>query len=162
MPKAELITQAEYARRRGVDPTSVRDAVKAGRITLIEGKIDPAVADVQWRQNTRARAGQQPTNDANLQAPPSEDGGDYWESRARREAAEAETAELKLALMRGELVRAEDIRSEHSKRVAGLREAMLQIPSRVAAVLAAESDQARCHALIEQELHQALAAIADD
>lgn len=165
MPKAELITQAEYARRRGCDPTSVRDAVRAGRITLIEGKIDPAVADVQWQRNTRTRAGT-PANDANLSAPPAPTqteplGEDYWSSRARREKAEADLAELKLAEQRGELVRADAVRSAVSKRAAGLREALLQIPSRLAAVVAAETSQARCHELLEAELHQVLAQLVE-
>ncbi len=165
MPKAELITQAEYARRRGCDPTSVRDAVRAGRITLIDGKIDPAVADVQWQRNTRARGGA-PANDANLSAPPAPQsteplGEDYWSSRARREKAEADLAELRLAEQRGELVRADAVRSAVSKRAAGLREALLQIPSRLAAVVAAETSQARCHELLEGELHQVLAQLVE-
>ncbi|WP_289241706.1 hypothetical protein [Delftia sp.] len=52
----ELVTQAEYARRRGVAKSAVAKAVKEQRIALIDGKIDPAVADIQWQQNTRARA----------------------------------------------------------------------------------------------------------
>jgi hypothetical protein len=52
----ELITQAEYARRRGVAKSAVAKAVAERRITLIEGRIDPSVADIQWERNTRARA----------------------------------------------------------------------------------------------------------
>ena len=54
--RVELITQAEYARRRGVAKSAVAKAVAEGRITLINGKVDPAVADIQWAQNTRTRA----------------------------------------------------------------------------------------------------------
>ena len=46
-------------------------------------------------------------------------------------------------------------------RAAGLREALLQIPSRLAAVVAAEPSQARCHELIEAELHQVLAQLTE-
>ena len=52
----DLITQAEYARRRGVAKSAVAKAVKEGRIALIDGKIHAALADLQWAQNTRARA----------------------------------------------------------------------------------------------------------
>ncbi|MGB6054610.1 MAG: elements of external origin, partial [Burkholderiaceae bacterium] len=51
-----MLTQAEYAKRRGCSAVAVHKAVKAGRISLIDGKIDPAVADIQWGRNTRARA----------------------------------------------------------------------------------------------------------
>lgn len=83
----------------------------------------------------------------------------YHVAKTLREAAEAQIARYKLAEMRGELVRSDAVKAAHQRLAAGLREALLQIPSRLAAVIAAESDQARCHALLEQELHQALAAI---
>lgn len=54
--RVELITQSAYARLRGVAKSAVAKAVAEGRISLIEGKIDPTVADIQWDKNTRARA----------------------------------------------------------------------------------------------------------
>jgi len=65
MARAELITQAAYARRRGCDPTSVRDAVKAGRITLIDGKIEPGPWPMSSGIETHVRAsatGRSPRN----------------------------------------------------------------------------------------------------
>ena len=56
----QLLTVAAYARHRGCDEKAVRKAIAENRITALEvgGKrmIDPAVADIQWAQNTRARA----------------------------------------------------------------------------------------------------------
>lgn len=160
----ELITQSEYARRRGCTEGAVRRAVRDGRISLIDGKIDPVAADAQWARNTRVRAGSRSTDDANLQAPagPSrgrsdEDGDDgYWASKARREKAEADLAELKLAEQRGELVRAADVRAAQARRLAALRESLLQLPARLAPVLAAEADAARCHDTLQAELHALL------
>ena len=164
----QLISQAEYAKRRGCSQVAVHKAIKAGRITLIEGKIDPAVADVQWQANTRARATTRPAHGEGATAagaprvPESgnDDGDGYWQSRARREKAEADTAELKLAELRGDLVRADAIRAVHAKRLAGLREALLQLPARLSPVLAAEADQARCHDALQRELHAVLASVA--
>ena len=163
----QLITQSEYARRRGCTEGAVRRAVRDGRITLINGKIDPVAADAQWARNTRVRAGSRATDDANLQtghasASPGrgradEDGDDgYWQSKARRERAEADLAELKLAEQRGELVRAEAVRAAQARRLAALRESLLQLPPRLAPVLAAQEDAARCHDLLQIELHQVL------
>jgi hypothetical protein len=171
-----LITQAEYARRRGVDPTSVRDAIKAGRITLIDGKIDPDVADVQWARNSRARVrtGQEPPvrNPTHPQTHGLPAGDDdpitaprlltYEEARRRRELAEAQKAELQLAELQGDLIRTADVRAAYAKRAAGLREALLQIPARLAAVVAAEGDQAKCHDILQAELHQVLAQITTE
>lgn len=53
---AQLVTQAEYARQRGVSRAAVCKAIASGRITGVpcNGKvmIDPAAADVQWARNT--------------------------------------------------------------------------------------------------------------
>jgi hypothetical protein len=159
----ELISQAEYARRRGCTEGAVRRAVRDGRIALIDGKVDPVAADAQWQRNTRPRAGSQPADAPTAPQGARDDGdgeGGYWHSKARREKAEAELAELKLAEQQGQLVRADAIRAAHAKRLAGLREALLQIPSRLAAVLAAEPDQARCHDALQRELHAVLASVA--
>jgi len=122
------------------------------------------VADVQWQANTRARVSAKPPPDAPpAPRPGAEDDdmpSDYWASRARREKAEAQTAELKLAELQGLLVRADTIRAAHAKRLAGLREALLQIPARLSAVLAAESDQAKCHDALQRELHGVLASVS--
>jgi hypothetical protein len=162
----ELITQSEYARRRGCTEGAVRRAVRDGRISLIEGRIDPVAADAQWARNTRVRAGSRATDDANLQAgspaprrgrsdDDDEDDG-YWASKARREKAEADLAELKLAEQRAELVRAADVRAAQARRLAALRESLLQLPARLAPVLAAEADAARCHETLQAELHAVL------
>jgi hypothetical protein len=168
----QFITQAEYARRRGCTEGAVRRAVKDGRITLIDGKIDPVAADAQWARNTRVRAGSRPTDDANLSgsghaggraADEGEEEEDtatgYWKSRARREKAEAELAELKLSELQGHLVRADEWTAALARRAAAFREGLLQIPARLSAQLAAESDQARVHTLLEDELRQVMSQL---
>lgn len=160
----QLITQSEYARRRGCTEGAVRRAVRDGRISLIDGKIDPVAADAQWARNTRVRAGSRATDDANLQPGngADEDGDDgYWQSKARRERAEADLAELKLAEQRGELVRADAVRAAQARRLAALRESLLQLPPRLAPVLAAQADAARCHDLLQLELHQVLESMVE-
>ncbi|CAN5858858.1 hypothetical protein BH11PSE13_BH11PSE13_12320 [soil metagenome] len=123
--KVTLITQSEYARRRGVAKSAVAKAVAEGRISLIDGKIDPAVADIQWSQNTRARADSgrsaAPSTMAEGQASLTPTEGDvgvsrapappaapaepgYADFRARRERADAERAERENAREAGKLV----------------------------------------------------------
>lgn len=170
----ELISQAEYARRRNVDPTTVRDAIRAGRITLIDGKIDPAVADIQWQRNTRARIQakrSEPVQPSLLAAPSGADApadlgaesaqseDDYWVSRAKRERAEAELAELKLAEQRRQLIRTDAVRTALAGVISSTRDSLLQIPARLAPVLAVETDAAKVHDLVQAEIHQALAQI---
>ncbi len=173
------MTVAEYARHRGCDEKAVRKAVSEGRISAMErdGRkaIDPEVADIQWARNTRARVrtGQEPPvrNPTHPQTHGLPAGDDdpitaprlltYEEARRRRELAEAQKAELQLAELQGDLIRTADVRAAYAKRAAGLRDALLQIPARLAAVVAAEGDQAKCHDILQAELHQVLGQITD-
>jgi hypothetical protein len=128
-----LLSKAAYARHRGCDEKAVRKAVAEGRITTIDGKIDPAVADIQWAQNTRARAGGRapapvPTDSqssildsaqadagegAGAPAPRAENAGTgggggaepgYHDYRTRRERADAERAERENMKEAGRLI----------------------------------------------------------
>ena len=165
--EANLLTPAEYARHRGCSRNAVHKAIKEGRIsTTPDGLINHVLADIEWSQNTRARAGSTrapegaPAAGAVPRAAESRP-DDYNTSRGRREAAEAKLAELRLAEQLGELIRVDEVRMAYAKRAAGLREALLQIPARMAAVLAAENDLARCHDLLRDELHQVLAQVTE-
>lgn len=90
--------------------------------------------------------------------PASEDAAmtSYHVAKTLREAAEARIAQLRLAELRGELVRAQDINVELARIFATFRESMQQIPNRMAAILAVETDQARVHDLLDAEITGAL------
>jgi hypothetical protein len=169
----QAISRPAYAKHRGCSEVAVHKAIKAGRISVDgNGMIDPVAADAQWRENTRARASARgrpdtfvPLAPAAAPAPatePTEGDGAYWRSRSRREHAEADLAELRLRELQKELVRVGDVRSSFSRRVASLRDSLLQIPARLAPVVAAEMDQGRCFELIEAELRNALKVLTLD
>lgn len=169
MPKAELITQAEYARRRGVDPTSVRDAVRAGRITLIDGKVDPAVADVQWERNTRRRGrgvderptrAPEPRGEGGYAAPP-EGAPDYGLARARREQAEADLAELRLAELQKLLTRADEVESQRNRENAMVRESFMQLPARLVPLLAAASSPGEIERILREGIADTLQMLSE-
>jgi hypothetical protein len=162
----ELVSMSEYARRRGCTEAAVRRAVRDGRISLMDGRVDPVAADAQWARNTRVRAGSRPADDVNLRAPgaaPPAAGGneppveDYYLVKARRERAEADIAELKLAELRGDLVRLADVEAVHSRLASQFRDSMLQMRTRLAPVLAAcNGDEAKIGRILEEEHHKAL------
>lgn len=108
--KKELISQREYARRRGISNVSVHRAVTSGRISTVGGKIDPVQADREWRENTdqskpRNRITGRPQQ-SRAPGEPSEpmdfggaDGGNgtatgYARARAARELCQAQLAKL--------------------------------------------------------------------
>jgi hypothetical protein len=161
----QLVTVSEYARRRGCDEKAVRKAIEADRITTIErdGKrlIDPAVADIQWAKNTRARADSAPPPPPSEPAvgvlPPSPaEEGEYSVNRARRERYEADLAQMKLLEQQGDLVRVVEVRAEISRRVGQLKSNLLQIPARLAHLLEPEA-----RAALEVELRQVLTNVTE-
>lgn len=167
--KPNRVTKSEYAKLRGCAPSAVTRAIKEGRITTIQvdGRelIEVAVADIQWQSNTRARVDS--SSAATVAAAPAvivahEVGAttSYEEARRRRETAEANLAEMKQAEMEGKLILADAVRSAWAAKITGARDALLQIPSRVAPVLAATTDLVEVTALLEAELRQALAELS--
>lgn len=54
----QLARQGGLRAAPGLRQKAVRKAIAEGRISTIDGKIDPEVADIQWAKNTRARADQ--------------------------------------------------------------------------------------------------------
>lgn len=124
--------------------------------------LTTATAARAWMaENTRARTSDRtPPPDAGADATEVKASG-YMEARVARERAEAELAQIKALEARGALVSGEKVRSELARRLSGLREALLQIPSRLEAVLASETDPTKVHELLEDELFQALAAASE-
>ena len=169
MAKLELISKSSFAKMMGVSPAAVTKAIKEGRMTVVteagKEKIDPAVAQIQWAQNTRARM---PANGAPVvdsfaaSASPSQAGGEsgYWQSRASREQAEAAMAQLKLAEMQGSLIRVDAVKAAFGSSFAAARESLQQIPSRIAANLAAESDSQKIQIALGDAIHASLESLA--
>lgn len=87
-------------------------------------------------------------------------GEDRDEARTRREIAEANMAELMEAKLRRELIRVASVQAALSTDYATTRDAMLQIPARMAPLLAAETDPAAVQNLLHAEIHQALLTLA--
>lgn len=176
-----LLTQAEYARHRkarglpGGSRVAVHKAVNEGRISLIGDKIDPAVADIQWERNTRARlspeavAAPEPAGapgDLVSQAaadpgpgsatagpadkPAPMDTG-YASARARREQAEAEMAEIEAAAARGAMVRREDVDRAMFEIGRELRDRLASCARRVAAEVSSLATAEACEEVIDRE-----------
>lgn len=120
----------------------------------------PAKAEAWIATNKRAKINSRGGKTGTADAPEVKPSG-YMEARVARERAEAELAQIKALEARGALVSGEKVRSELARRLSGLREALLQIPSRLEAVLASETDPTKVHELLEAELFQALAAASE-
>ncbi len=168
MEQVEHLTPAQYARRRGVSRPAVSKAIRRCGIPLTNGRLDPVVADHLWERRTdpvqSARAlGQQrsssPAKVADADQPAGEGRGQtdgYCDSKARRDRAEAQLAELELGERIGELVQKVGVARETFGVFRALRERILTVPDRIAPILAAESDGAKVHTLLAEELKSTL------
>lgn len=81
-------------------------------------------------------------------------------AKTLREGAEAQMAQLRLAELRGELVKAEEVRRRAFELARGARDLLMAIPARVAAIVAAETDPAKCQEILDAEVRQVCAEIA--
>lgn len=168
MAKVELISKSAFAVMMGVSPAAVTKAIAENRITTVrdgdKDKIDPAVAQIQWAQNTRARSPSSnaaPAADATTPATTkgnNESG--YWDSRTSREEAEAGMAQLKLAELRKSLIPVDAVRAAFGTAFSSAREALMQIPSRIAPALAAESDPQKIQITLGDAIHAALMSLS--
>ena len=165
----ELLSVRGYARLRGVTHVAVLKAIQAGRITLVDGKIDRKRADAEWKTNTdpaqqrtkhrRKAPDKAQTNghDAPEAAPngaqqvPS-DTASYAASRAQREIYLARLAELEYEVKKGKLVDADDVRARIFKIARTARDLLLGVPDRLAPRLAGVSDQREIHRLLSEEV----------
>jgi hypothetical protein len=178
-----------YARHRGVSLRAVQKALKSGRIAAREdGRLDADVTDASWASNTAprpqpaSRPGKATTNPAKPAASPQtvhhhsatptpareptepprlESGLEYSKARAVREGYLARLAKIDFEERTEKLVSADEVRIASFNRFRQFRDGMLNIPDRLAAVLAAESDPRQVHELLATEIRKALTEFSD-
>lgn len=167
------LSQAALARLLGLSPAAITKlkgqgmpvesvesarAWREARLNVAARKPDPSSA------STRSTAAPVPQTFAPVGLPPAGDFGDedFQMARTRREIAEANLAEMREAELEGKLIRVEAIRAAWSKRISATRDALLQLPHRLAPVLAAETEMERVSQLIDVELRQALTELSRD
>ena len=130
-----LITKAEAARIVGVSNQAVAQAIKHGRISVVEqdGRqwIERDGLEQTWAENSRKRMRNirqhrpGPTVERRTEELP-----DYNESRARTEWLRAELMELERAEKEGELVRADEVAKAWTELIAITRTKMMAVPSK--------------------------------
>lgn len=87
-------------------------------------------------------------------------GEDFKAARTRREISDANMAEMMEAETRGDLIRVASVKAAIATAFAATRDGMLQIPARLAPMLAADTDPASVQNLLHQEIHHALMHLA--
>ena len=95
-----------------------------------------------------------------------EDGGgfgasQYTKARAVREHYQARLAKIEYEERVGKLVSRDEIQVAAFNKFRQFRDQLLNIPERVTAMLAAESEPAKVHAILSEEIRRALNDFAD-
>jgi len=150
-----VVSLRAYARHRGISLAAVQKAIKAGRIRPTpDGKIDVEQADQDWERNTNY--GPSPaTGDVPVSGP------SYAQSRAIREAYLARLAKIEYEERLGKLISRDEVQVAAFNKFRMFRDGMLNIPDRVAAMLAAEGDPRKVHEILTAEIRKALNEFAD-
>ena len=144
-----------YARHRGVSLPAVQKAIASGRITTLpDGQIDPVVADQDWKENTRYSAAHDDDGETF-------GASQYTKARAVREHYQARLAKIDYEERVGSLVSKDEVQVAAFNLGRQARDAMLNIPDRIAAPLAAETDPAKCHEMLLAEIRTAMNGFAE-
>lgn len=161
------VTPTAYAKHRGVSPAGVFDAIQKGRLDAsLERKdsgrflIDVEAADAEWAANTDSGTGSLAHAKNRMPAlpEPAEPGEtmSYAEARAAHERFKARLAELEMEEREGKLIEADAAKREAFRVARQVRDALLNLPDRVAGELAAETNQFKVHQRLVAEIRRAL------
>jgi hypothetical protein len=178
----------ELARQLGVSETAVRRAEKAGRIRReADGAWDPAKVEAAWSDNTDqaqqrpARSGRpavkrhalKPVPEAALGAvrdtlrengeSASAGGMTFMQARTANEVLKAQERRVRLQRMKGELVDRAKAVAQVFRLARDERDAWVNWPARVAAMIAAELevDPHQLHTVLERHVRDHLAELAE-
>lgn len=179
------VSKVDYARHRGCAPSAVTRAIKEGRISVLpDGSINPRIADVEWAENSRARADSQrhppatppaaaaaaatppaaaqpaPADAPGAPPPPPAEGG-YADHRARREKAEAEEAELRVARLAGRLLDKSAVEPAVFDVVRAMRDRVMNVPARAAPEVIGLVEVRQVQLLLEEHLRKAFGAVEE-
>jgi hypothetical protein len=173
-----------YARHRGVSHVAVMRAIKAGRVPVEpDGTIEPAKADAAWQRSTdpgRVGSGPKRAASENLkpvanaalgsvretlkeQGLPAGSNVTFVQARTAHEIARAHLARLRLQRMKGELVDRARATAMIFRLAREERDAWLNWPARVAALIAADlgTDAHAVQKLVETHVRGHLAELAE-
>jgi hypothetical protein len=183
-----MTSNRELARQLGVSETAVRRAETAGRIKReADGAWDPARVKAAWAINTdqaqqRPARSDRPTGNRRALKPvpeaavgavrdtlrehgePVSAGGmTFMQARTANEVLKAQERRLRLQQMKGELVDRAKAVAQVFKLARDERDAWVNWPARVAAVIAAdlEVDPHKLHTVLERHVLDHLAALAE-
>lgn len=149
----QWLSQAAFAEQQGWSKQYVSKLVKSGRITLVNGKINPhqALKELNALAEPATALRRSPPSTINNQQ-----GVDFVTARTMREAFRAKLAKLDYEERAGQLTNAAAVRDDAFRAGRIVRDAFLGIPDRLSDILAAEDDPQIIRQLLLDEFEQIL------
>ena len=155
------MTRAEYARHRGVSAPTVTQFGHEGRLVETDdGLVDVAATDALLASSLDPLRGGDRTG--KREQPAQGNAAAYLEAKTQRERAMAAKATLEAEQLAGRLVSVAEVEGAAFTAARQAQEALLAIPDRLASLLAAESEPAKVHDLLSEEIRRVVSAIAGD
>jgi hypothetical protein len=117
---------------------------------MADGRIDSDQADREWATNTEARpvGSRRPARDED----DAFGAAQYTKARAVREHYQARLSKLEYEEKVGSLISKDEVQIATFNHFRQYRDGMLNIPDRIAAMLAAESESAKCYEILATEI----------
>lgn len=152
-----LMSQAAWAKKHGFSRQYANELIRKGIVRLVSGQIDAIEADAAVeaiREPARATRRSE------------EDGGSLstllLKSRIKTEVERGKLLEIRARAESGKLIPSDEVKIAAFRRARIVRDGMLNLPDRVAALLAAETDVAKVHAILTKEIRLILEEISRD
>jgi len=156
-----LVSLRAYAKHRGVRLSAVQKAIQTGRIqTTPDGRIDSEQADADWEARTRPGQGRAAHRGTEPPRTDAAGGLDYFKARAIRESYLARLAKIEFEEKTAKLVSRDEVQVAAFTLARTVRDNLLNLPDRLAALLASESDADRVHQILTEEIRKALDELA--
>ena len=147
---AQTMTQADYARHRGVSRAMVTKWVNAGTIKrTTRGRIKVAEADAVLDELATARVQKQ-------EARTTVAGITYTQARTMKEAFAAKMAKLEYEKRQGQLIEKSEAQRQAFNAARRTRDALLAVGSRTAALARAAKSDFEAEQIITREIQNAL------
>ncbi len=168
METKNLLSRAAYARLKNVAPRTIGKYVQRGIIPLHDDKIDPEEADrcLDAVLVEPLGSGRHPAPEETPATRPDKDVDNptdtYTQARTAEKRLKVELLELDLQLKKGEMVLTKDVEFAAYTAARQLRDRMLNIPDRVAAIIAAETDEVKIRDLLTDHIESEIRSISKD
>ena len=152
-----LISQAEWARKHGFSRQYANQLVKEGTLKAVEGKIDEEQADmalaaIRDLSKTEKRNSQESTELSTL----------LLKTRIKNEMERGKLLEARAKVEIGELIAVDEVKQAAFNKARIVRDNLLNIPDRVANLLASVDDASKIHELLSQEIRNSLEGLSRD